>query len=273
MIFRYPGGKSRLIPAIDAVLQNYLFDGDAFHDVFVGGGSVLMHVARTWPHSPLRANDLDPWMYSFWLTLVGDNAEFEELARLVSRQPTMELFKSLRETEAGGHVDRAYRAVFFNRTTFSGMAGSGPIGGYGQTSQWRIDCRYNADRLVREMRDWRHILLGRLEVYSLDGAWYASDTRECMYLDPPYYRQGPALYETHMTGAGHIRLAQVLHKTGRWVLSYDDCEEVRELYGWATITDIPARYSIRGKKYSWRESVEVIITPSAVVAPWQPELL
>jgi DNA adenine methylase len=57
-----------------------------------------------------------------------------------------------------------------------------------------------------------------------------------VYLDPPYYAQGAALYKHAMTDGDHQRLASLVQRCSfQWVLSYDDHPFVRELYQWAEI--------------------------------------
>ena len=84
-----------------------------------------------------------------------------------------------------------------------------------------------------------------------------------VYLDPPYYNKGSALYTEFMQPAEHIKMADVLQKSAvtKWILSYDDCTQVRELYSKNTIIDLAARYCINGKKTSWEKKSELIITP------------
>ena len=50
------------------------------------------------------------------------------------------------------------------------------------------------------------------------------------YLDPPYIEQGWQLYREIMTDGAHERLAAVLRRVPRWVLSYDLCPDVERLY-------------------------------------------
>lgn len=271
MIFRYPGGKTRLLPILENVIGQVLADGDDFHDVFVGGGSVLVRVAQTHPKSRLFANDLDPLMYAFWKTVVGDPDDFDDLSARMRVVPTIDQFVELRSQTPETQVDKAYQAVFFNRTTFSGMRRSGPIGGYdtqGET-KWKVSCRYNPNRLVNELRQLRILLLGRLSVFCEDGSVYTRHTRDYMYLDPPYYAQGKALYPVAMTDEDHTALAAALRHHGRWLLSYDDAPTVRQLYDWAAIAKIPARYSITGSKKEWRGAEELLISPRPYVTPWE----
>jgi site-specific DNA-adenine methylase len=65
VIFRFPGGKGKSIHVLDPFLERLVDRRRAFTDVFVGGGGVLLHVARKYPRLALRANDLDPDIAAF----------------------------------------------------------------------------------------------------------------------------------------------------------------------------------------------------------------
>lgn len=263
MIFRYPGGKSRIVKEIRKRMESRGFlSGDSFHDVFVGGGSVLLHVAGWFPRSPLFANDIDPWINSFWEVVVGPKSQFNEFLEKLRITPTVDSFVLLRNSAPDNRLDRAFRAVFFNRTTFSGMFTSGPIGGYNQTGRWKIDCRYNHKAMVSAMLYMREKLRldERLHVTGIDAVSYVSGVDDgFMYLDPPYMGQGKALYRE---AVDHHSLAQILRNKKKWLLTYDDCDDVRMAYGYADIEEIPMRYSIRGKKKEWVGNKELFITPS-----------
>lgn len=99
-------------------------------------------------------------------------------------------------------------------------------------------------------------LAGRLTVRN-GRAWEVPGEWDCLYLDPPYVAEGPALYQLSMTTAEHHALADWLHERDRWVLSYDDHPLVRELYSWATISEFTASYTVGAKK----EATELLITP------------
>lgn len=58
--------------------------------------------------------------------------------------------------------------------------------------------------------------------YDRDGAFF--------YLDPPYY-EAESFYEAAFGLEDHIHLHEVLSRTkGKWLLSYNDCEFIRDLY-------------------------------------------
>lgn len=262
--FRYPGAKNRLISVLMNHLDKILDGATQFSDVFVGGGSVLLAVAKKYPNIQLFANDKDYWMYCFWKVVAGtDSNKLAELLDLVAIKPTLELFYKLREEETNDEIKCAYKAIFFNRTTFSGILYSGPIGGKGQKSKYTIDCRYNPDKLKKKILNCNKLLAGRTEVENKDFSDYEILTKtNChAYLDPPYYHKGNVLYIEKMNEFQHEQLSEILHKRSNWILSYDDCIEVRNLYQQHQLLYLMTRYSINGKKDNWESKRELIISP------------
>jgi len=74
------------------------------------------------------------------------------------------------------------------------------------------------------------------------------------YLDPPYVGK-EKLYASSKSGFDHAGLASVLTKRDRWVLSYADCPEVRELYKEHAIIPLKWTYGMPKNK----ESKELLI--------------
>lgn len=60
----------------------------------------------------------------------------------------------------------------------------------------------------------------------------AQRTRSLVYMDPPYFEKAHELYPIYFKEPDHIRLAKYLNnqKQMRWLVSYDDTEEIRSLY-------------------------------------------
>jgi DNA adenine methylase len=235
-----------------------------FCDAFVGGGSVLLEVAKKYPKINLYANDKDSWVASFWQVVAdNDTKNLDALLELVAVQPTLELFYKLRETPPNGIVEKAYRSIFFNRTTFSGIAYSGPIGGKEQKSKYSVDCRYNAIKLKKKILACHELLKGRTIVENVDILSYdiLNNYDIPMYLDPPYYIKGDVLYIEKMNDFAHKSLSEILKDRLNWVLSYDDCPEIKSYYKEQIIVDLSARYCINGKKDNWENKNELIILP------------
>lgn len=263
--FRYPGSKNKLLPSIMVYLDLLLENATNFSDAFVGGGSVLLEVAAKYPKIQLFANDKDRWVYCFWKVIANeDRVQLDQLLQLMQAKPTIQLFNQLRQSfDETDEVACAYRCIFFNRTTFSGIARSGPIGGQGQKSKWTVDCRYNYTKLKSKIEKCHQLLKGRTTIDNEDIVNYnfITEREDPMYLDPPYYVKGDMLYTEKMSSFDHGKLAELLQHRSNWVLSYDDCPEIQQLYIGKNITLLPVRYCINGEKDDWKKMGELIITP------------
>lgn len=280
--FRYPGGKTKLAknPAFRALIDSMVQNADTFYEGFLGSAAISLDLALRYPNLKFAACDRDINMSGFWhLVAEGMDEHVEGLIALVAQKPTVELFRQLRargEAAAAGTespltvVERAYHALFFNRTCFSGIAMSQPIGGYNQTSKWTIDCRYNAPALGEKIRNLRKLLGPTVDtIYNGRFTMVHDDCIEWvkripngvpLYLDPPYYVKGDVLYPEKMDAFQHGKLAEALAGRTNWIMSYDICPEVRKLYDWAQLLEIGFRYSINGKKENWKATNEYIIT-------------
>jgi DNA adenine methylase len=239
MIFRYPGGKGKLVKKF----LHHIPLTKVFSDCFVGGGSVALAVAMRNKKTQIYLNDLDPWISSFWSIVVGENeTDFSALKEIIKNtEITMSVFIERKKTFApedfskrytATSVEAAFNALFFNRTTFSGSLGSGPIGGYDQSGDWHIYVRWNAPRLVKEITDIRKLLLGRTFVTCLDFQEAIDKLPlECfIYADPPYSVKGKTLYGSDFKEDDHRRLFNILSRRQDWLLSCDSSVFIKTLY-------------------------------------------
>jgi DNA adenine methylase len=272
MLFRYPGAKNKLIRyCLDKYLDKIIDRTEIFHDVFVGGGSVSIYVASRMPDICIYMNDSDETISGFWSLIARNNKnEISEFLDRLNIVPTIEMFLEKRLSEVKDEIDLAFRAVFFNRTTFSGISKASPIGGKEQDGKWKVNCRYNYRSINNEILYLCNLFKGRLIVESLPVCEYLMNHKGPMYLDPPYYHKGAQLYPKIMTIEDHVHMSNMIKSTDRWVLSYDSCREVTDLYSWANIERVHARYSITGSKKKsevlagrdgWISKEELIITP------------
>lgn len=262
--FRYPGAKNKLLKVLMPYIDQMMIGQNAFCDAFVGGGSVALEVAKKYPKAHIYINDKDWWMYSFWhVVCEGDDHLFEGLLSLIDQKPTLELFNSLKANDTKDKLTCAYKAIFLNRTCFSGIFKSGPIGGKYQTGKDKIDCRYNADKLKKKIIVIRKLLRDRVTVSNIDINGYLLTINCPMYLDPPYYIKGESLYNIGMKHQEHEKMRDLLMIKNHWLLSYDDCFEIRDMY--KDFTDptqmftINARYCITGNNVKWEDKHEILI--------------
>jgi len=251
--FRYPGSKAKLLNHILPAIQNLEGIKLSFSDIFVGGGSVALEIARLYPNSKIYLNDKDPRISAFWKVVSTDKVH--DLLEMMKIIPACDLFYSCQEEMGKTDLDLAFQGIYLNRTSFSGMLSAGPIGGKGQKSKYKIGCRYNLKVLSDKILTCNGLLEGRTRVTSEDFrfAFYGQGP---FYVDPPYVTKGNELYSIGMSFEDHRSLEYILKCRDNWVLSYDDCDLVRELYPPEWITEIPVKYCVKNE---WREKRELLI--------------
>lgn len=268
--FRYPGGKTKIAKRISDLIGTE-YDCSApltFVDVFVGGGSVSLKVAEDFNNASLILNDLDRWMHAFWNRMaVGDE---EVLSYLEGYDPpTVNDFRYWREKateEDLSDSEQAFVALFFNRTAFSGIFKSGPMGGYEQNGKYKIDSRYNRESLqervgliIDEFRN-RDVEVSQQDFRDVISK-YGKKRNHVLYLDPPYMKEGKVLYNHFMQYEDYADMAYMLSNAKcNWIVSHNDHPDFVAMYdGWTNITNIEGFpytiNSIKGKK-----RVELLIT-------------
>lgn len=79
------------------------------------------------------------------------------------------------------------------------------------------------------------------------------------YCDPPYY-SSEYVYQCGFTWDDHLRLKSTLaNAKGKWLVSYNDCEEIRELYDGYSFFDFKRIHSMVQKYDAGREFPELLI--------------
>jgi DNA adenine methylase len=268
-IFRYPGGKTKLLDILMEHLSPLLKKSDSFCDAFIGGGSVSLKVAEEFPKYNLYLNDKDAYISKFWTVISHPSSDQTvELLKRMEEVPTIQQFYKLSEERCITDVDYSYKAIYFNRTSFSGIVKfnsdgtirSNPIGGKNQNSKWKVDCRYNYPKLKEKILKCRELLVGRTTVSNLDINSFIAPTDSVIYYDPPYLKKGKELYNKWMLPDEHKLMSDKIKKLpNKWIMSYDDCPEIREWYKDYKIIDLAARYSIDGSKNNWKNKNELLI--------------
>lgn len=237
---RYPGAKKKVLHKILPFLKT---PHDEYREPFVGGGAVFFGK----PVSKISwINDLDPDIHAFFLAMKMHPEALcqrvrETTPELVERK--VALWDEIKSSRPETLLERGFRTLFLNRTNYSGILSANPIGGRSQNPKYPIYCRWNAELLCKNIvacSEW----LQTTEITCLDFSPVITSEpragRVLLFLDPPYYHKGNTLYQQGMEPHDHQYLAQLLHQLDankfKFVLTYDDCPEVRALYsGWAYV--------------------------------------
>jgi len=268
---RYPGAKRALVP----ILQR-LVDGPVplLVEPFCGGASFSLACLADGLAERVVLADADPLVAAFWQAASYHSDDL--IARLRIEPVTLKRWDYWRATEPVGVVEKAVKALFLNRTSFSGImhAGAGPIGGRAQSGPYRIGCRWSLAETVRSI-EWIGALgrSGRI-VEAVCADWrdtlrdWATDSSVLVYCDPPYVGKGQALYSRAFDDADHQALAEYLIAAPfRWLLTYDDHPLIRRLYGHRPGLGrylVDHSYSAAGSRSSAARATELVITDRPV---------
>ena len=216
-LLRYPGGKTR---AVSQIVDNYIKDPETLCSPFLGGGSIELTLASR--GTKVYAYDIFEPLIIFWKMLVKD-APILASKVLDYENMTSTMFYNLQKTFFSLDNSLEMAAVFYalNRSSFSGTTFSGGMSpGHP---------RFNTNAINR-LRDFK---IDNLEIDKMDfKESIPKHENDFLYLDPPYLI-GQKLYgkkgNTH-ENFDHFSLNKLLKNRDGWVLSYNDCEAIRDLY-------------------------------------------
>jgi DNA adenine methylase len=265
---RYPGGKSKLVKKIVPILQQRTFHGLEYREPFFGGGSVGLSMIEAKREAWI--NDRDAGIIALWQAVQHHSESLK--AMVCDYSPSVDDFYAFKKFFLSAAsfpltvdelVSVAFRKLALHQMSFSGLGcmSGGPLGGKEQ-AQNGISSRWNATSICKKL-DAIHAAFGSVRISNGDYAELIGDetTQALLYLDPPYFEQGEKLYLHAFAQRDHKRLRDLLRATPHhWVLSYNACREIRELYHWAHIETISANYSLNGAK----EKYELLIFKQAM---------
>jgi DNA adenine methylase len=239
---RYPGGKRRLVPYVQAMLKANDLHPDLFVEPFAGGASVALELAATGAVAQIGLADRDPYIAAFWETVFFD---CDWLCRQVEQvEVTLGTWERMKKTRFRSRRSLALACLFLNRTSFNGTLQSraGPIGGKNQLSRYGIDCRFPRKRLIQRLRACEQLATEQRVAFVETGSALNIIGRECLvgrtsgeavffYLDPPFWSKSRRLYRFSFSADDHSRLAEALRYVREpFLLSYDSAPEIEALY-------------------------------------------
>lgn len=266
--FRYPGGKASIYGHLRHCINTLESTSVCYVEPYAGGAGSALMLLRDNAVKEIHLNDADICVYGAWHSILYNADEF---IHLIETTPiNMETWYSSKAIldKSSKEVDLltlGFATFFLNRTNRSGiLRGAGPIGGYEQSGNWKIDARYYKNTIIKRINDLKKIA-DRVHLHNKDGLnflrWASSNIPASdlfAFIDPPYVQAGSRLYLNTMNTQKHEELADFLN-SGRlqnWVLTYDDCDLIRKLYSDSVLGEIEINYSLQNK----RRETEVIIT-------------
>lgn len=255
---RYPGGKGKLSYYVKSVIEhNNLLDG-TYIEPYAGGASVAIELLLEEYVRNIIINDIDPAIYSFWSSVLEHTEELCEKINDVN--VTMDSWYEQKEIisspEKHTKVDIGFATFFLNRTNRSGILKAGVIGGKEQKGKWTLDVRFNKpdliDRISKIAKYKSRIKVfnrDTLELIENEPAFASENT--LIYLDPPYYVKGQGLYRNYYVHDDHLKIRDALSSSNikYWLVSYDNAEEIKDLYSEFRQDEYSLQYTAQDKKH------------------------
>ena len=250
---RYPGGKRAIARFIKLLLIANDLEGGNYVEPYAGGAAVALSLLNGGYVRHVYLNDLNYQVYAFWHSVLNQT---DELCRLIRGTPVRvdirQQLKNIYDSpEAHSVLEVGFAFFFLNRTNRSGILSGGVIGGEDQKGKYKIDARYNKAGLIERIeRVAQH--RAAIHIYNKRAASFIEEDvaplhkRTFVYLDPPYYVKGGDLYDNYYSHEDHAIIRRLIARRLRpkkWVVSYDNTPEIRNLYNYYRCKQYSLRYS------------------------------
>ena len=232
--FRYPGGKTWLVPYIRAWLSTKETKPSLFIEPFAGGGICSLTVAFESLADHALLAELDENVAAVWKTLLTGQGEWLA-TRILDFECRLEHVQAALRAQTNSNPlsmkEKAFLTILRNRVQRGGIMapGAGLVksgeNGRGIASRWYPD---TLARRIREI-DWHR---NRMTFVDGDGmdliAQYKGETNCVCFADPPYTQAARRLYDHWQFD--HRSLFELLAQAkGDFLLSYDNTEEIQDL--------------------------------------------
>lgn len=275
---RYPGGKGKLAPFMKALIEKTGHIGGTYVEPFAGGAGIALELLETGVVSQIVINDYDKGIYSFWRAILNETDRFINAIEHVSL--TIDEWHRQRDivlnSENKYSFELGFATFYMNRTNRSGIIKGGVIGGLEQNGEWKMDARFNKQRLIERIRKIAErkadIHIYNKDVVSLMLNFlpkYKNNT--FIYFDPPYFEKGKQLYLNFFNYDDHVRIQEMVNSLVNcdWVITYDDVQEIADIYSGHILKRFDLNYSVAVK----RKASEIIIFKEIEMIPTEEELL
>lgn len=260
---RYPGGKNFLATYIEELIYSKKLNRSTYVEPFCGGSAVALYLLINNHVLDIIINDFDRSIYAFWYSVINLT---DELCKLIldTKIDMVEWYKQKKIQANKNEADMlelGFSTLFLNRTNRSGILKAGVIGGLNQDGNFKLDCRYNKEKIINKIEliatFKQKIALYNLDTEDLiDNVISRVEKKSFIFFDPPYYKKGESLYTNFYKHEDHISLANKIKsiKYHSWIVTYDNELEITEMYKSFKQATYELNYSAQ-KKYKGKEVI------------------
>lgn len=275
---RYPGGKAKLEPFMELLIEKTNHIGGTYIEPFAGGAGIALELLEKHIVSDIVINDYDKGIYSFWRAIIDETERF--IYEIENAPLSIEEWNRQREVCLENNrkysFELGFATFYMNRTNRSGIIKGGVIGGQNQEGEWKLDARFNREKLahrikqIAEMKNCIHLYNKDIESFIVKYTPKYSGN-SLMYLDPPYYKKGKQLYLNFFTNDDHVRIEQLVKEKVDcdWVITYDNVSQIRDIYKEYNCLQYELNYSLSEK----RKACELMIFKNRAMIPTEEEMI
>ncbi|AGA58891.1 site-specific DNA methylase [Thermobacillus composti KWC4] len=236
---RYPGGKNKIYKRVVRLIEKNNYDCRTYVEPFAGGFSIGIGLLSNGIVSTAVLNDYDRHIYNFWYSLFHFT---DELVKKIYDTPiTIEERKrqlAIYNDPSADTLSDGFATLFLNRVNYSGIIKGGPIGGQSQAGKYKLDCRFNKTDLSKRIEKVA-LLKDRIYLFNYDASELITKhlkkikNNAFFNIDPPYVAKGYRLYTNFFKEDDHRNFERIISKhlkDNPWIVTYDDCELIRNVY-------------------------------------------
>lgn len=232
--FRYPGGKTWLIPQIRNWIKSQSQKPEILIEPFAGGGIVGLTAAAESLVDHVIMSELDDNVAAVWNTIIYGDAEWL-MDRIVTFVPQKEFILEVLNESTNSEKELAFQTILRNRVSHGGILapGAGLIkngeNGKGISSRWYPLTLKNRILSILSYRN-------KITFLHSDGLdllnEYSTNSNVIFFVDPPYTaigkKAGKRLYQLHELNHRELfRLCKSL--TGDMLLTYENSAGMQNL--------------------------------------------
>lgn len=250
-IIKWVGGKSKLAPKLVPLFPRH----EGYVEVFVGSGAVLFAKGRSkWE----VINDFDSNLVNFWTVVKDKNKEFKESFEyeIISREKFDKYKEKYLKGEYKDDVERAHIFYYLVKAGFGGDM-KNPCFGVGKDrSRLRLE---DIDKDIKMAHNRLKQVI--IENDSFENIVPRFDTPKTMFFMDPPYRNTKGYVVGDFTDEQYLELSDLCKKMkGKFMLTINNDEYIRDLFGEFNILDNSVFYSMSRSKGTRRDFEELIIT-------------
>lgn len=252
---RYPGGKAKIYNFVSKVISDNNLSNKIYVEPFSGGFGLGLKLLINGDVNRVIINDYDLHIYAFWYCVFNQtealiNRISETVINIDEWYKQREIYKN---ADQNSLLDIGFSTLYLNRTNYSGILKGGPIGGLSQRGKYKIDCRFNKNKLISLIEKIAQYS-NNVEIYNLDAIDLINvlkpREKELFYnFDPPYVNKAKDLYLNAYNESDHVSLKVAIEniKT-EWIMTYDNVELIRSIYSKYPCVEQEFAYTVCSKR-------------------------